>query len=69
MSKLYSTWFEDEAYRQGQRDAKYGRRDLEMNKYADYDTPDRAYFEGYYDMQKELDKKRREEDESNSEGV
>ena len=67
--KMFLTFKEDEAYRQGQRDARCGRRDLEMNKYADYDTPDRAYFEGYYDTQKELDKKRREEDESNSEGV
>ena len=55
---------EDEAYRKGKRDAEYGRKDHFRDKYA-WDGPDRAYFDGQkeYERQEENRREEREQDE------
>ena len=65
MSRLYVTWQEDDAYRQGQSDAARGRRDYERVSQgcADWDTPDKAYWDGVKDYQDELARKRRNEEQ------
>ena len=64
MSRLYVTWKEDEAYRDGYRDASLGAADgMRQNRsFCDYDSPDKAYWDGQDDYLKEQAKKRREED-------
>ena len=54
-----SRWSED--YKQGERDfERRGRPEMERDKWASYDTPDRDYFDGYKDAERK-DEERREE--------
>ena len=64
MSRLYISWQEDDAYRQGQSDAARGRRDYERVSQgcADWDTPDKAYWDGVKDYHNEQDRKRRSQE-------
>jgi len=48
--KTYPTWQEDDAYRTGYSDASMGRGADCMRtpkNFAEYDTPDRAYWDGF----------------------
>ena len=56
------TYEEDEAYRQGRKDASVGRSDISRNRMADYDTPDKAYFIGQEERKKELERQRQNEE-------
>jgi len=58
MGRLYISYEEDEAYRQGKKDAMNGRKDIWRNSHANYDTPDRAYFDGQNDGRREKETKR-----------
>ena len=53
--KTFLTWQEDEAYRQGRKDASYGKRDMTRpsRMASDYDSPDRAYWKGQDDYLRE----------------
>lgn len=64
MKKNYFTWEEGAAYGEGRRDAQYGRRDIsrQSKMFADFDTPDRAYWEGQEDYLKEQEKRRMSEE-------
>ena len=63
--KHYLTFEEDEAYRDGKRDGAKGRFDMtRMPKmFAEEDTPDKSYWEGYQEAQK--NKKRSDEEYEN----
>lgn len=62
--KTYPTWFEDQAYREGQDDAKRGRTaiDRTSQSFAEHDTPDKAYWQGIEAYHKEQERKRRDEE-------
>jgi len=64
MRKTYYDWEQDEAYRDGYRDASHGRDDMSRPpKFAaDFFSPDRAYWEGHDDYLKEQERKRRNEE-------
>ena len=61
--KTYPTWFEDQAYREGQNDAKRGRTDYERTpkSLTEEDTPDKAYWQGIEDYRKERERQRQNE--------
>jgi hypothetical protein len=60
--RLYLTFEEDEAYGDGKRDGARGRFDMMRmpNMFAEHDTPDKAYWEGYQEVQR--NKKRNDEE-------
>jgi flagellar biosynthesis GTPase FlhF len=58
MSRYYS-YEEDEAFRQGERDAKYGRRNYDYDRYSDRER-DRAYFDGYREEKRRQEERREE---------
>jgi hypothetical protein len=55
--KTFFTYEEDEAYRQGRKDADYGRTDhfRTSRSFAEYDTPDKAYWIGQDERKHEKD--------------
>jgi len=63
--KTFLSYEEDQAYHEGQSDAKRGRRDHERVSlmFADLDSPDRAYWEGFNDYQKERERQRQRDEE------
>jgi hypothetical protein len=60
--KSFFTYEEDEAYRQGRKDAETGRSDIWRNRMANYDTPDKAYFIGQEERRKELERQRQNDE-------
>jgi hypothetical protein len=52
--RTYLTWQEDEAYRDGRKDASFNHNDMTRTPkmFADYDTPDKAYWDGIDDYRK-----------------
>src|SRR3546814_856511 len=53
----YYSYTEDEAYRDGRRDAEYGRRNYDYDEHFGGDI-DRAYYEGLRDQEREEDRRR-----------
>jgi hypothetical protein len=64
MRRTYFTWEEDEAYRDGRRDASMNREDhfRDSRMFSEPDSPDRAYWDGQEEYKKEQERKRLEED-------
>jgi hypothetical protein len=57
MKRTYFTWEEDEAYNQGRKDIDQNRRDWERERTAD-EGPDKAYWEGRKDREREKENER-----------
>ena len=55
----YSTWKEDEAYRDGYNDGRYGRRDYFRDEHFGNDA-DKAYYDGLREAEREEEERRRE---------
>lgn len=55
--RYYSTWQEEESYREGRRDAEYGRKDYSRNEHFGNDS-DRAYYEGLREAEREEERRR-----------
>ena len=62
MAKYYSSEEERDAYREGRKDADYGRTNYEYNRYESPGTPDRAYFDGRRDRLYEKEQERQEQE-------
>ena len=62
--KTFFTWQEDEAYRQGRKDASFGKTDhsRDSRMASEPDTPDRAYWIGQTDYAKEREVRQRDEE-------
>ena len=54
------TYEEDEAYNEGRSDVDHYRNQYWRDEHADYDTPDRAYFQGRKDRLAERERERSE---------
>ena len=65
--KTFMTFEEDEAYRQGRKDAQNCRRDVfrTSRMFVENDTPDKAYWIGYDEIEtaKERERQRMREEE------
>ena len=57
MRRTYFTYQEDEAYKEGFKDAERNKTSMEKNRMSDDDI-DRAYFDGQKDSKREIERKR-----------
>ena len=55
----YHNYEEDEAFRQGERDAGYGRRNYDYDRHSDRKR-DHAYFDGYQEEEQRQERRREE---------
>lgn len=58
----YVSWKEDEAFREGKRDAEYGRNNCQYDRHFGGDV-DKAYFDGVREQEREEERRREMYDE------
>lgn len=63
----YFTWEEDDAYREGKRDAEYGRESSFNHDRHAWGGPDRAYWDGVNEVKEEEERRQRYREEERQE--